>query len=197
MCPHCEALERHRFVWLYFAKCTNLFDGRAKKMLHVAPEISFEDRLKQRLGGSYITADLMNSRAMVKMDITDIQYPEETFDVIYCSHVFEHIQDDRQAMREFYRVLKKDGWAVLCVPITADLTLEDTTVVDPRERLKMFGQEDHVRRYGHDYVDRLREAGFRVTVTRVSDLFKQEDSILMGLTLASGEIYFCTKTNSD
>ena len=193
-CVHCDALERHRLLWLYLNKHTDLFDGKPKKVLHVAPELCFESRFRQRLGDSYITADLFNPRAMVSMDITDIQYPDESFDVIYCSHVLEHVHDDKKAMREFCRVLKKTGWAILLVPITSDVTFEDPTITDPQERLKAFGQEDHVRRYGPDYVSRLEEAGFNVQMTTIAELAHEQDIIKMGLTAASGEIYFCTKT---
>ena len=162
-------------------------------MLHVAPEQCFESRLKERLGDNYLTADLRGPHAMVQMDVTDIKYPDESFDVVYCSHVLEHVQEDKKAMREFYRVLKRDGWAILLVPITAEETFEDPSIIESQERLKAFGQEDHVRRYGPDYVSRLREAGFRVEVTKVHDLVQQDEAIRMGLTPASGEIYFCTK----
>jgi SAM-dependent methyltransferase len=192
-CIHCQSLERHRFVWTYLHRMTNLFDGSPKRVLHVAPESCFESRLKNRLGQNYITADLLNRRAMVRMDITDIQYPEEYFDVIYCSHVFEHVQDDKRAMREFHRVLKQDGWAILLVPIDADKTFENPSIVDPSERLRVFGQEDHVRRYGPDYIDRLCESGFKVRVSYVSDLFGTNDVARMGLTSESGEIYYCCK----
>lgn len=192
-CVHCDALERHRLLWLYLNKRTDLFDGKPKKVLHVAPELCFEPRFRQRLGDSYITADLFNPRAMVSMDITDIQYPDESFDVIYCSHVLEHVHDDKKAMREFCRVLKRTGWAILLVPITSDVTFEDPTITDPQERLKAFGQEDHVRRYGPDYVSRLEEAGFNVKMTTIAELADEQDIIKMGLTAASGEIYFCTK----
>lgn len=192
-CMLCGALERHRFVWLYFSKMTNLFDETPKRMLHIAAEQCFEYRLRNLLGEDYITADLLDPGAMVKMDITDIQYPDEYFDVIYCSHVLEHVQDDKRAMREFCRVLKSDGWAILLVPIIAEKTFEDASVVDPSERLRVFGQEDHVRRYGSDYIDRLREAGFKVKVSCVSDLFQESDIEHMGLTSASGDIYYCTK----
>lgn len=193
-CVHCGALERHRFLWLYFSKMTNLFDETPKRMLHVAPEKCFESRLRNRLEKDYITADLLNPRVMVRMDITDIQYPDGYFDVVYCSHVLEHVQDDKRAMREFCRVLNNvGGWAILLVPITADRTFEDSSIVDPSERLRVFGQKDHVRRYGADYIDRLREAGFKVKAICVSDLFEKSDIERMGLTLASGEIYYCTK----
>jgi hypothetical protein len=96
-------------------------------------------------------------------------------------------------MREFYRVLKKDGWAILQVPMTNEQTFEDSSKIEPGERLKAFGQGDHVRSYGPDYVDRLREAGFKVKIIRVSDLANSEEAIRMGLTSASDEIYYCTK----
>jgi SAM-dependent methyltransferase len=192
-CMYCGALERHRFVWLYFSKMTNLFDETPKRMLHVAPERCFESRLRNHLGQDYITADLLDPRAMVKMDIADIRYPDRYFDVIFCSHVLEKVQDDKRAMREFFRVLKQGGWAILLVPISADRTVEDPSVVDPSERLRVFGEEDDVRRYGTDYIDRLREAGFKVKVSGVSDLFEKSDIVRMGLTPGSGEIYYCTK----
>jgi len=192
-CVHCGALERHRLLWLYVSRRTNLFDGKPKKMLHVAPESYLESKLQQRLGDNYITADLFSPRAMVKMDITNIDCPDQSFDVIYCSHVLEHVQDDRKAMREFYRTLKSNGWAILLVPIIAEETFEDPSIIEPEERLRAFGQEDHVRRYGPDYADRLRDAGFSVEVTEVNDLVQNDEALRMGLTPASGEIYYCTK----
>ena len=192
-CFHCGALERHRLLWLFLQKKTDLFDGMSKRMLHVAPEPCFESRFKQRLGGAYLSADLFDPRAMIKMDVTNIQYANQSFDVIYCSHVLEHVLDDKQAMREFFRVLKNRGWAVLLVPISSEKTFEDSSIVDPQERLKAFGQADHVRCYGPDYVERLRDAGFTVEITKVGDLASSHEAITMGLTAASGEIYYCTK----
>ena len=163
-------------------------------MLHVAPEPFFESKFRKSLGKNYITADLVNPRAVVKMDITDIQYPDQSFDVIYCSHVLEHVQDDRRAMKEFHRVLKENGWAILLVPVSAEeKTFEDPTIIEPAERFKAFGQEDHVRRYGRDYVHRLGEAGFKVEVTKADDFIDKDDAIRMGLTAGSGEIYCCRK----
>lgn len=196
LCPRCKSLERHRLLWLYLERRTDLFDGRVKKVLHVAPELSLERRLRKRLGGGYLTADLTQRRAMVAMDIENIHLPDATFDVILCSHVLEHVNDDRRAMREFFRVLKPGGWAILLVPITADATFEDPTVTDPAERLRLFGQDDHVRRYGPDYVDRLRQAGFAVATTRVADLVPPDDAERMGLTPAAGDIFHCTRPAS-
>lgn len=192
-CVHCGALERHRLVWIFLQQHTDLFDGRPKTMLHVAPERCFEPMLKARLGTNYLTADLSDRRAMVQMDICDIQYPDASFDAIYCSHVLEHVLDDKQAMRELFRVLKRGRWAILNVPITSDTTFEDRSIVDPKERLKAFGQKDHVRRYGPDYVDRLREAGFTVEVRGVADLLNSDEAARVGLTHARGEVYYCVK----
>jgi 2-polyprenyl-3-methyl-5-hydroxy-6-metoxy-1,4-benzoquinol methylase len=107
-------------MWLYMTQKTSLFDGNQKKMLHVAPEPELSQLFQKADYINYLSADLSAPNAMVKMDITDIQYPDNTFDVIYCSHVLEHIPDDRKAMREFYRVLKPGGWAIVQVPVTAE-----------------------------------------------------------------------------
>lgn len=195
LCFHCGALERHRLMWLFMQMRTDLFDGVPKRMLHVAPERCFEPRLRERLGPGYLTADLVKPVAMVKMDVTDIQFPDGEFDVICCSHVLEHVQDDRRAMREFHRVLKDDGWAMLIAPVVNrnEKTFEDALITDPKERLRVFGQEDHVRIYGRDYVDRLEEAGFAVEVARPADLVDEKAIARMGLTPSSGKVYFCTK----
>jgi SAM-dependent methyltransferase len=141
---------------------------------------------------NYLSADLSAPSAIVKMDITDIQYPDNTFDVIYCSHVLEHIPDDRRAMREFYRVLKPDCWAILHVPITANRTFEDPAVIDPKERERLFGQFDHVRRYGPDYKDRLMEAGFSLTVDGFVRELDNRTVRRFGL-MRDEDVYFCRK----
>jgi SAM-dependent methyltransferase len=171
---------------------TDLLDKRPKHMLHVAPEPCFEKPLRRKLGSGYVSADI-SRQAMVRMDITNIQYSNETFDVIYCSHVLEHVKDDKRAIRELYRVMKSDGWALLLVPITGDKTFEDPSVTDPEERSRLFGQEDHVRRYGSDYVERLIEGGFKVRVVNPFDFLHGEEIVRMGITEAAGEIYHCTK----
>ncbi len=194
VCIYCGSLERHRLLWIFLKQRTNLFDGRPKRVLHVAPEPCIESRISCSIGSGYLTADLANPRAMVKMDVTQIEFEDESFDVIICNHVLEHIMDDRKAMREFNRILKPHGWAILLVPITAQKTYEDFSITSPRERLLAFGQEDHVRRYGPDYVDRLRESGFAVNVIFPADLMQRSDVVRMGLTSSmTGEIYCCTK----
>jgi SAM-dependent methyltransferase len=188
----CGALERHRLLWLYLERKTSLLRrGVNGTMLHVAPEPIVEQKLRRLMGKHYLTADLFSAGVDVKMDVTNIQYPDQYFDVIYCSHVLEHVSDDRRAMREFNRVLKKDGWAILLVPVTTDKTFEDPFIVDPKERLRLFGQEDHVRRYGPDYKERLEQAGFDVEQIRPFDFLSQSEIRKMAITDAAGDIYLC------
>ena len=192
-CPNCLSLERHRLSWVFLQKRTDLFSSLLKTLLHIAPEQCFEPRFRAHLGDNYTTADLESPTADVRMDIMDIRYPDCVFDAIYCSHVLEHVSDDQKAMRELYRVLKVGGWAILLVPIYSNITFEDPTIVDPEQRVKAFGQHDHVRRYGPDYADRLTCAGFQVTTCTVKDLAAEEDAKRMGLTKASGQIFYCQK----
>jgi ubiquinone/menaquinone biosynthesis C-methylase UbiE len=162
-------------------------------MLHVAPELQFVNRLAAAVGSGYITADFLDPSAMVQMDITNIKYTDGFFDVIYCSHVLEHVSNDRMAMREFARVLKPDGWAVILVPITTDKTFEDLSITDPKERLRLFGQEDHVRIYGPDFVERLRESGMEVRRFSASDFLSPTEIARVNLTKLSGDVFYCTK----
>jgi SAM-dependent methyltransferase len=171
---------------------TDLFSGSRKKMLHVAPEAQLARLFQDADCIDYLSADLSSPTAMVKMDVTDIQYADDSFDVIYCSHVLEHVPDDIGAMRELYRVLKPGGWAVLQVPISAATTFEDPTVTSPEAREKLFGQSDHVRRYGPDYADRLATAGFSVSVDGFVKELSDHEITRFGLT-RSEDVYFCTK----
>ena len=192
-CIHCGSLERHRFVWLLLNNDTDLFDGRAKHVLHFAPERCLEPLLRQRLGAGYQTADLDREDVDLRLDVTDLQLQDESFDVIICSHVLEHVPDDRGAMQELHRILVPEGWALVVVPIKGDVTFEDPTVVDPDERLRVFGQRDHVRLYGPDIADRLRSVGFGVDTHRPSDGHPGTEISRMGLRPASRPVFTVVK----
>lgn len=193
MCPNCGSLERHRLMQLYFQSRTNLYTDRLK-VLHFAPEACLELSLDNNSNIDYISADLYSPRAKQKVDITAIPYPDATFDVVLCSHVLEHIPDDRQAMRELRRVLKPDGWALLQVPIDKKrmVTFEDPTVTDPEERKRLFGQHDHVRWYGQDYPARLRECGFDVRIDRFMGELTADEVRSFGLGHGE-EMHFCRR----
>jgi SAM-dependent methyltransferase len=193
MCPRCGSLGRQRVNWLFLTSRTDLLEG-PKRLLHVAPEVCIGRRLERLPNISYLSADYASALAMEHMDITDIRYPDESFDVVLCNHVLVYVAADRQAMREIFRVLRCGGWALLQVPIdpSRETTFEDPSVTDPRERHRVFGQYDHVRVYGRDYLQRLEEAGFEVSV---NEFVKELPASMIGeLGLDSSEtIYLCRK----
>jgi predicted SAM-dependent methyltransferase len=164
-CPNCGARDRTRLLWVYLENKTNLLHDELR-VLHFAPERILEKRLKSQPNLDYVSTDLERPRAMVKADITELPFPDASFDVILCSHVLEHVEDDRKAMRELHRVLKPGGWGIVVVPISSrrSETFEDPTIVAPRDRERVFGQHDHVRIYARDFGARLEEAGFTVRV---------------------------------
>jgi SAM-dependent methyltransferase len=159
MCWHCGSLERDRLVWLFLDRNVDLITpGMA--ILHVAPESALRPRL-ERIAGRYVCGDLTGEFGDHRIDVTSLPFPDGTFDAVVCNHVLEHVPDDRTAMRELRRVLRCGGWGLLLVPdVTEAHTTEDPSNTDQSERRRRFGQEDHVRKYGLDYVDRLAAAGF-------------------------------------
>ncbi len=163
LCPKCLSLERHRLIWLFLNKKTDFFSANLK-VLHIAPEQPFLKRFKSLKNLKYVTADLESPIADVKMDIREMPFEDNSFDVLLCNHVLEHIDDEQKATSEIFRVLKKGGWAILQVPLDASLTetYEDLSITNPKEREKLFGQYDHVRLYGRDYPQRLEKSGLKV-----------------------------------
>lgn len=182
-CPFCFSRPRHRTMYRWFQERSDLYDGRSKRMLHVAPEVALSPKFQAIPNLDYLSGDLDPRLAMVQMDITDIRYPDNSFDVIYCSHVLEHVPDDRKAMRELARVLKPGGWAVIAVPIWhPTATYEDPSVTSKWARWWTFGQSDHVRMYGPDFLDRLQTEGFAVEIDRVPSTFTDKDVERYGLS---------------
>jgi len=194
LCPNCLALERHRLMYLFLQNKTNFFTAPLH-VLHVAPEICFIERFEKVHGDRYITADIESPLAKVKMDIHQIPFEENTFDVAFCNHVMEHVDNDILAMSELCRVLKPGGWAIIQVPFFYPLeetTVEDITATDPKERYRRFGQDDHVRKFGKDYAKRLTKAGF---VVEPSDYVKElPTDVVERYALPKDEtIYLCRK----
>ena len=185
--PGTLSLERHRLLWLYLNNSTNLLNSKLK-VLHIAPEQIFYRKFKKNIYWDYTTFDLKSPLADVKGDITNMSFNNDTFDLIICNHVLEHIIDDNSAMSEIYRVLKKDGIGILQVPIDKSLekTYEDKTLVSKKQRAKHFGQYDHVRIYAMDYKDRLENNGFVVNLLDYTNEI-QED-LLSKYGLIKGEL---------
>jgi SAM-dependent methyltransferase len=190
-CPHCGAVERHRLVWLFFQRKTDLLDGRPKRLLHFAPEAAIAKHFRTIDNLDAVTADLFDPNASISVDITHMpSVPDASFDFLYCSHVLEHVADDRKAIKECARVLKPEGRAVFMVPITAKVTYENPSITDPRERERLFGQHDHVRRYGPDFLDRLKSGGFDVRVFSVKEIAGLRRR-RYALRPNEGPVYYC------
>ncbi len=180
--PGTLSLERHRQMWLYLQNETDFFT-KNYKVLHIAPEQEFLRRFKKMKNLDYTSADLYSPIVDVKADILDLPFENESFDIIFCNHVLEHIEDDQKAMSELYRVMRKDGWGIFQVPMKNSLekSYEDFSIINPKERQKHFGQYDHVRWYGMDYFERLRNVGFEVNINYYSRKFSKEEIIRFGL----------------
>lgn len=190
LCPKCLSLERHRLIWLYLKKKTDFFTAE-KKMLHIAPELCYIDRFKALDNLDYITADIESPLAMVKMDIHQIPFEENSVDIIFCNHVLEHVESDIKALKEMKRVLKTGGWAILQVPFFHPLpktTQEDPSVIDPKERERLYGQDDHVRMYGEDYATRLASVGFEVVEDKLIEELNAEE--VQRYALPKGEFVY-------
>jgi SAM-dependent methyltransferase len=191
-CPRCGALERHRLLLLFLRERTDIFSSELA-MLHIAPEHALQQTLRRQPNLRYLSTDLDSPLAMEQADLLDLPYADARFDVVMCNHVLEHVEDDRLALREIQRVLRPGGRAILMSPIDENLTdtLEDPSVTSPAERDRVFGQSDHMRRYGRDFAERVAAESFGVTTVghlaeidsesvqrmglkRDSDLFQQD-----------------------
>ena len=198
LCPHCGCLERHRALWLFLQQHTDIFTSQ-KKLLHVAPELVYFKKFTDMPNIEYVPVDKypqnFGGKKIIEMDITAMQFPDESFDVIICNHVLEHVPDDRAAMREMARVLKKDGWAILNVPVNKNIsgTFEDPAINNPPKQLELFGQPDHVRIYGRDYFQRLADAGFKSTVIDFVGSFQHNEQFRLGLQKGE-DIIFCKRS---
>jgi len=185
--PSTLSLERHRLLWLYLKNETDFFTA-PKKVLHMAPEQCFINRFKKLKNLDYTTADLYSPIVDIKADILNLPFDNDSFDVVFCNHVLEHIVDDNKAMQELYRVLKPNGMGIFQIPqdLSLDKTYEDFSITSPEERTKHFGQYDHVRIYGKDYFNKLENVGFEVHQIDYSK--KISDELIKKYCLVKGEI---------
>lgn len=193
LAPSTLSLERHRLLWLYLKNETDFFTA-PKKVLHMAPEQCFLKLFKAQKNLDYITADLYSPIADVKADICNLPFENNSFDIVFCNHVLEHIEDDNKAMSELFRVLKPGGMGIFQIPqdLNRNNTYEDFSITKPEDRKKHFGQYDHVRVYGKDYFNKLRSVGFIVNEVDYSKTLSKK--LITKYCLTKGEILpVCTK----
>ena len=185
LCPNCLSLERHRLLWLWLVRESDIGRGAMAlpKMLHIAPEVALMRKFKKMYASTpdrYVTADLESPLADMHFDVQQIPLEAESFDAVICNHILEHVEDDGKALRELYRIMRRGGWGVILSPVELERekTFEDDTITDPAERTRIFGQYDHRRIYGRDYAARLREAGFEVyDIDYKNELSKAEQEL--------------------
>jgi SAM-dependent methyltransferase len=201
-CTNCGSMKRHRLLYKYLWDYTQIFSTTENlNLLHFAPEKAFYKIFSKNENIRYFPCDIepdsykfFRNTKIYKVDITEIAFKDNSFDVILCNHVLEHIVDDGSALRELYRVMKKGAWGIFQVPIdfNREKTYEDPTKTTPEERYAAFGQMDHVRWYGNDYPERLKKAGFKVSAFRYTDEFSAKEKFKYGLP-EKESIYLCYK----
>ncbi len=176
LCPYDLTLERHRLMWIFLKEKTDFFTKADLSVMHIAPEQCFHKKFKKQENLNYKTGDLVSPIVDMHFDLHEIPLEDNQFEVIFCNHVMEHVDDDLQCMKELYRIMKPGGWGIMQVPIdsTRNETYEDPTITSPEEREKHFWQYDHVRLYGLHYPKRLEEAGFKVDVYDFSEEMPEE-----------------------
>jgi predicted SAM-dependent methyltransferase len=163
-CPRCNSYERHRVLWMWLRDRGGL-GGDGLDLLHVAPEPVLEEHLRALPGVRYTAGSLFPTRDQVRVDLTDIPFPDRSFDIVLCNHVFDEIPDDRLAVAEIHRVLRPGGRLITQTPVDKGRaqTYEDPSL-SPARRREVFQTADDVRIYGLDFRDRLSGAGFEVQV---------------------------------
>ncbi len=171
LCPYDLTLERHRLMWYYLKNESDFFTASNLNLLHIAPEQCFHKKFKKQKNLNYLTGDLESPIADLHFDVHDIPLKDNSYDVIFCNHVLEHVKDDQKCMQELFRVMKKGGWGVFQVPIdySREETYEDPTIKSKKERELHYWQKDHLRLYGLDYPKKLETAGFRVSTYNYHD----------------------------
>jgi SAM-dependent methyltransferase len=176
LCPKCGSLPRtRRLVHLLFSE----IGIKGKDILHFSPPKAINKKIIEGHPASYVTTDYLDEfEADKKLDITNIEEPDSIYDLIICYHVLEHIEADEKAMAELFRILKPNGLVLIQTPFKSGEIYEDYNIIAPEDRLKHFGQDDHVRIYSvAGLVERLEGNGFQLTVRR----FDEEKDERLGL----------------
>jgi SAM-dependent methyltransferase len=196
-CPGCGSLIRHRLLWLYLSRELRIGD-RPTRLLHLAPERGIERRLRALPAVDYVCADIDAKLATERVDVARMPYADTSFDLVLCSHVLEHVPDDRAAIAEIHRVLRPDGTAIIIVPIKIERTEEfldpSPTPAHP-DGYRRLGPHGHVRLIGADYSDRLRHGGFDVETLDYASSFCDADRVRYGL-IPGQPMFVCERASA-
>ena len=186
LCPKCQSHTRHCLFWLWFAGKKELLK---EPILHFAPEGLFEKKFRS-LYAHYKTADLY-ANADLKLNIESIELDDNSIATVICNHVLEHVHNDKKALAELYRILSPNGCLIISVPIIEgwEKTYENPEIEDLTLRMLHFGQGDHVRYYGRDFRDRLKQSGFAT----IKEITAENPDVLNYGLMAGEKIFFCQK----
>lgn len=214
-CPSCGSVSRHRSLYLLMKKELKILEQKNISILHFAPEPALYQLFHKKEGVNYITADLDKSHyrkelmffcagktleyfyhpenfIQKEINVEEIPYVDNSFDYVIINHVLEHVEKDKKAMSELYRVLKPNGTALITVPVKGEITNEDESINTSELRLKFYNDPTHLREYGKDIVQRLESFGFKVRAYENKDYFSQEERFLYGIH-ESEITYLCKK----
>lgn len=194
-CPKCWAVDRERLVYFYLQAEMKSNLKNKVKLLYVAPRIPLANVLKKNKSINYISGDKYRNDVNIKLNIVNIPFRNSLFDIIICNHVLEHVEDDIQALKELFRILKPNGFAILQVPVALNLekTFENVNIKTKKDRLKFYGQDSHVRLYSKkDYVNKLTQIGFKVKLFNFASKYGNKLNDMYGL-VRKEDLFVCRK----
>lgn len=192
-CPGCQTRDRCRLMWLFLRDQRPELLGSSKAILQIAPDPGLEGLFRNMQAIRYLSGDLHEPEALVRLDLTNLDLPDACFDLVICIHVLAHISNDRKAMREIYRVLRPGGIALIMTPLAGDReeTYEDPCIIGPDARDKAYGEWDFVRTYGRDFEERLKEASFAVEALFPAEHLSDEQRKIHGIW--NDRIFVCSR----
>jgi SAM-dependent methyltransferase len=192
-CPGCQTRDRCRLMWVFLRDQRPQLLSDSKAILQIAPDPGLESLFRNMQGVRYLSGDLYEPEALVRLDLTNLDLPDTCFDLVICIHVLAHVSNDRKAMREIHRVLRPGGTALIMTPLAGDRdeTFEDPSIIGPDAREKAYGEWDFVRTYGRDFEERLKEANLDVEKLFPAEDLSDEHRKVLGVW--NDRIFVCSR----
>lgn len=174
-CPICKANDRIRWLDYVIENKTDIYQNADNVILHIAPERCIEKKIRN-VSNYYISGDIQEGKADETVDLTNMLFEEAKFDYVIANHVLEHISDERKAIEEIKRVLKPSGKFLFSMPLCESQdTYESSEKLTEADRLKLYGQKDHVRLYGRNTKNHMEGYGLHVDEYIVQDLLSEKE----------------------